>query len=231
MSPTADSEGASASVAKTDVVEALNQTILMGKVVDDANKQPLNATIRIEDLKNNQEVITCTTDPSTGLFITALPTSGSYRVVVRAKGYLYYATAHKRLGEDGQSVLQMLAAIKQIIPDQTLVLKNVFFERASPKLQIESHEELNHLVQTLQENPDLVIEIGGHTDNLGNPARLQKLSELRMQSVRQYLIDRGIDGKRLEGKGYGGTKPIADNTIEEERAKNRRVEFKVLKVK
>lgn len=231
MSPEKKEEGASVSVAKTEVAEGLQKTVLLGKVVDDATKAALDATILIENMKDNKEVVTCRTDPATGRFMTALPTSGSYKLVVRAKGYLYHAESHRRLGEDGRPIVEILATLKQIIPNQTLVLKKVFFERASPKLQIESYEELNHLVKTLQENPDLVIEIGGHTDNIGNPARLQKLSELRMLSVRQYLVDRGIDGKRLKGKGYGGTMPIADNTDIEERSKNRRVEFKVLRVK
>jgi len=86
------------------------------------------------------------------------------------------------------------------------------------------------LAQTLTENPDLEIESSGQTDNKGNRAILMKRSRLRMEAVRDYLMDSGIDGRRLQGKAYGGSKPIANNEDATERAKNRRVEFKVLKV-
>jgi OOP family OmpA-OmpF porin len=72
------------------------------------------------------------------------------------------------------------------------------------------------------------IEVGGHTDNVGNDAANQKLSEQRANAVREFLIAKGIDGTRIVAKGYGETKPIATNETEEGRAQNRRTEVTVL---
>ena len=82
----------------------------------------------------------------------------------------------------------------------------------------------------LNSNPGLQIEIGGHTDNIGAAADNQKLSANRAESVRNYLLQNGVDSKRLSAKGYGATQPIADNNNEEGRAKNRRTEIKVVGV-
>ena len=77
----------------------------------------------------------------------------------------------------------------------------------------------------LNANPYLNIEIGGHTDNLGDPQKDQELSEQRAKNVMAYLISKGIPEKRLSARGYGMLKPISENKTAEGRAKNRRVEF------
>jgi outer membrane protein OmpA-like peptidoglycan-associated protein len=81
----------------------------------------------------------------------------------------------------------------------------------------------------LKENPNIKVEIGGHTDSGGSEVANQKISEKRAESVKKYLMDKfNISGNRMVVKGYGSKKPIADNSTKEGRAKNRRVEFKVI---
>ena len=81
----------------------------------------------------------------------------------------------------------------------------------------------------LKENPQIKVEIGGHTDGSGSEKANQIISEKRAQSAKKYLQDKfGISGDRMIVKGYGSTKPIADNKTKEGRSKNRRVEFRVL---
>ncbi|GAB3905191.1 PA14 domain-containing protein [Larkinella knui] len=108
-----------------------------------------------------------------------------------------------------------------------LVLNQVFFEKGEYRLLPESYAELDKLVQAMTKNPDLRIEISGHTDNVGDPRLNLALSENRAKVIATYLIRNRIDDQRIETKGYGGTKPVADNTDEAGRAKNRRVEFMV----
>lgn len=206
------------------------QTLVAGSVLDHESRKPLVANVSIVRLSDGKVVKSTQTDEE-GAFLVSLPSREDYRITFRKKGYLYYAHTEKALGEDGRDFIDIAAPIKEIIPDQTLVLKDVFFKRASASLKPDSYSELNSLAETLLENPDLVIEIGGHTDSLGDKDRLMKLSRLRMEAVRSYLINKGISGKRLEGKAYGGTKPLNNNETPEEQARNRRVEFKVLKVK
>jgi len=81
----------------------------------------------------------------------------------------------------------------------------------------------------LKDNPDIKVEIGGHTDSLGSQAARQKISEKRAESAKKYIMDKfNISGDRMTIKGYGSQKPIADNKSKEGRAKNRRVEFRVI---
>jgi OOP family OmpA-OmpF porin len=81
----------------------------------------------------------------------------------------------------------------------------------------------------LKENPDIKVEIGGHTDSLGSEKANQKISEKRAESVKKYLMDKfNIPGDRMTVEGYGSKKPIADNGTKEGRAKNRRVEIRIL---
>lgn len=108
---------------------------------------------------------------------------------------------------------------------QTVVLRHVVFAQSDYTLLPESEAELNKLVQTLQANPTIRIEIAGHTDNVGDKRLNQALSEYRAKIVAGYLIRHGIADTRITATGYGGTRPIADNDSETQRARNRRVEF------
>jgi OOP family OmpA-OmpF porin len=83
--------------------------------------------------------------------------------------------------------------------------------------------------KVLKENPQIKVEIGGHTDPSGTEKANQILSEKRAQSAKKYLMDKyGIADNRLVVKGYGATRPIADNKTQEGRSKNRRVEFRII---
>ncbi|MBK8473625.1 MAG: OmpA family protein [Sphingobacteriales bacterium] len=110
---------------------------------------------------------------------------------------------------------------------QSVVLKNVFFATDSYELQAQSNTELNRLAQLLTENPTLRIEIGGHTDSTGTAAHNLELSSKRAKAVYDYLTTQKIEPKRLSYKGYGSTRPIADNRSSQGRAANRRTEFTV----
>lgn len=81
----------------------------------------------------------------------------------------------------------------------------------------------------LKDNPNIKVEIGGHTDAVGSDVARQKISEKRAESAKKYMMDKfNISGDRMITKGYGSQKPIADNKTKEGRAKNRRVEFRVI---
>ncbi|WP_157558360.1 OmpA family protein [Microscilla marina] len=106
----------------------------------------------------------------------------------------------------------------------------MFFEYNKYALKDKSKVELDNLVKFLKENPEISGEISGHTDNIGDKARNRELSQQRANSVRDYLVSHGVDASRLVYKGYGDSKPAATNDTEEGRAKNRRIEFKILKL-
>jgi len=113
-------------------------------------------------------------------------------------------------------------------PPKTFTLKNVFFETGFSTLRKESFPALNELVDALKSKPALIVEIAGHTDNVGTSESNLKLSADRANSVRDYLIKHGIDAKRVFARGYGETQPVADNSTAEGRQKNRRTEIRII---
>lgn len=113
-------------------------------------------------------------------------------------------------------------------PPKVFTLKNIFFETGLSTLRKESTPALNVLVDALKTKKSMVIEIGGHTDNVGNPASNQKLSTDRAKAVRDYLIKNGIEPKRLIAKGYGDTQPVASNETPEGRQQNRRTVVRII---
>jgi OOP family OmpA-OmpF porin len=122
----------------------------------------------------------------------------------------------------------VLEVRKDVKVGEKIALKNIFFENARYYLLPESYSELNKLVQYLLRNPRMEVQINGHSDNSGSRSKNQKLSEQRAREVFEYLIKKGVQNK-LYFKGYGSTLPIASNDTPEGQAKNRRVEFEIIK--
>ena len=104
---------------------------------------------------------------------------------------------------------------------------NILFVTGSYKLVTKSNKGLNEVVKILQANPDMIIAIDGHTDNVGSDEMNQKLSDNRAATVKNYFISKGIAESRITSAGHGETMPIADNKTAAGRQKNRRVEMKL----
>ncbi|MBO9573714.1 MAG: OmpA family protein [Chitinophagaceae bacterium] len=104
---------------------------------------------------------------------------------------------------------------------------NVQFVSGSAKLTSAALTELNSVVSYMKEYPETVIEIQGHTDNVGKESANQALSEKRAAAVAAALQKKGIDKSRISSAGYGMSQPVADNSTKEGKAKNRRVEFRI----
>lgn len=113
---------------------------------------------------------------------------------------------------------------------ETINLKNIFFQPDSTNMDPSSIPTVDELFEFLKENANIVIEVGGHTNGIPSHAYCDQLSTERSKSVAQYLVDKGIPASQLRYKGYGKRNPIATNSTPEGRAKNQRVEIKVLEV-
>lgn len=207
-------------------------TFLKGKVRDEQTLKPVKSVIEVIDVKTGELRASTTSDPITGEFLISLPAGAKYAVNAEAKGYLFYSgtyTLGKELTIKDEFAVDIL--LSPVIEGAKVVLNNVFFETGKSELMPESKVELNKLINFLQRNPLVRIEIGGHTDAVGNDASNQLLSEQRAQSVSKYLVSNQVDASRIESKGYGETSPIATNDTEEGKALNRRTEFKVIGAK
>jgi outer membrane protein OmpA-like peptidoglycan-associated protein len=212
-----------------DAVRPKSVTLVKGKVLSSKNNAPLTASVHFENIDNGTDMGEARTDPKTGAYQIILPFGFHYGVRASTKGYY---SVHENL--DLKEVAKYSEVTKDLLMvpieiGETVKLNNVFFDPGQPTLKPASFPELDRLVAILKENTAIFIELEGHTDNLGKPAILQKLSEDRVESVKKYLIDHGIHGNRISGKGYGATKPIALGNTDEDRKLNRRVEFRIIK--
>ena len=132
---------------------------------------------------------------------------------------------------DGGEAINFSESFKAMKSDTTVKsirLSNVFFETGSSLLLPDSKIQLNKLVAALSANPDVSIEVSGHTDNVGNPVSNLELSQARAESVKNYLVVKGINSSRLKAVGYGQEKPVEPNTTEAGKQANRRTEFSLL---
>lgn len=141
--------------------------------------------------------------------------------------YAYYLIDDIELFIAGAENMEWVWGEQKIKKGETVVLDNVLFDFDKATLTKESYSIVDKLMVFLKENPTISIEIHGHTDAKGDATFNQKLSEARAKTIADYLIEKGIQPTRIVCKGWGNTKPIADNKKTEGRQLNRRVEFVV----
>lgn len=207
-------------------------TTIRGTVHHVKTGQALPAEISIETSKNKL-VANLKSDTASGVFATEpLATEPqAYKIFVTSKGYLAESITVKDEAGMKSKDLTVAVLLRPIAVGTTTEMKNLTFEVNSTDILAESFDELDKWLVWLNENPKAEIEISGHTDNTGLAKRNLELSKGRAASVKEYLVRKGIKPKRLKTKGYGQTKPLAQNDTEENKLKNRRVELKILKVK
>ena len=198
-----------------------------GKVLDKKTTKGIPASVELIELSTKQVISKVQTDETGNYFIT-LPVGKDYAFNVNRKGYLFYSDNFLMSKLSPDSTYQKDILLQPIETNASIVLNNIFFDVNKFELKTDSQVELDKLIQLLTENPNLKIEISGHTDNAGKPADNLLLSNNRAKAVVTYLVSKNIAAQRLSSKGYGETKPIADNKTEAGKALNRRTEMKVI---
>ncbi|MFN6088131.1 MAG: OmpA family protein [Cyclobacteriaceae bacterium] len=165
---------------------------------------------------------------NSGKYQIQIPTTRTYTIEVQKKGFVNVV---ERLDLNSMKVnsLQMNFRLQPIEVGTVVNLKSVLFNTGTTTLLVESYPELDAVVDFLNENTKVEIQLEGHTDNRGDAKKNLTLSQERVARIKSYLVSKGISGKRVKGKGFGGTKPIATGDSEESRKLNRRVEFLIVK--
>ncbi len=204
-----------------------NATILKGKVIDAATKQPLQADVVLVDNSSATQLEENRTD-SAGVFNTFMPSGKNYNFSVQKEGYLFHSENFDIPQAQGFQEFTLVIELKKIDVGSKVVLRNIFFDFDKATLRKESTTELENLLEIMQEMPKLKIEISGHTDNKGSAEYNKILSEKRAKAVVEYLIQKGISVERLRYAGYGKERPIATNDTEGGRQLNRRTEFEII---
>jgi len=206
---------------------------ISGKIYDKASLKPLEVEVKWEDLTAGKVIGVAKNDPKDGSYFITLPLGKLYGYFVEKVNY-YPASGNIDL-RDKKGMLEVerdieMISIDQLTNTQTAIpLQNLFFDYDKVVLKHESVPELNRLAAFLKNNSHLKVEISGHTDDKGNDGYNKTLSENRAKAVYDYLISIGYDQSKLSFVGYGSAKPVDSNKTESGRARNRRVEFRVVK--
>jgi len=202
--------------------------LLKGKVLDDQTGKPTEASITVTDNETKEVVAKYRSNSETGEYLLSLPAGKNYGISIEKDGHLFYSENMTLNNTNGFKEYKQDITLVTIKSSSKVVLKNIFFDSGKSTIRLESTAELLKLVDLLKKNPTIRIEIAGHTDNIGDEALNQKLSEERAKNVVTFLTTYGIASTRLVAKGYGSSQPVAPNTTEEGRQQNRRTEVKIL---
>ncbi len=208
------------------VVPAQHFFSLEGHIINNKNEKPIKAKVVITPMYTEEVSQPILIDAERGHFEVRLPSGIQYRVKVSAEGHM---PEEKLIKFDAAGATSERFNLSPLEVGSTFQLNNVLFERGTANLVDSAYQDLDRMVEMMRDNPKIKIEIGGHTDNQGDARLNLKLSQERVETVIDYLINKGLNRGRIVGKGYGGTRPIASNQSENTRKLNRRVEFTILK--
>lgn len=205
-------------------------TLLRGEVKDKVGNVVEGAKVEITNTKTKEKT-SAVVDSSSGQYVAAINLKKKDDVLVTVKKDNYSFDSKIISVKDASFDKQpkpMDMQISEVETGSSFVINNLYYNTNSADLKSESFVVLEAFADYLKQNPTIRIEIQGHTDNVGSAASNEALSANRAYTVKAFLEDKGIDGKRITAKGFGPKKPIADNGTEEGRAKNRRTEFMIV---
>jgi OOP family OmpA-OmpF porin len=202
-----------------------------GKVYNSETREPVMARITYQSLPYGSRIGVL----NNSVYSFLLFDNERYAIVVEATGYSTVKYMLDPSEANDQNIIIRDIELHHSTGDpsrfetgKVLRLDNLIFEVAKSKIDPDSYSELDLVVNMMTENKSMVIQLEGHTDYLGDPARNMKLSEQRVESVKNYLVSKGIKKNRIKLKAFGGTMPLSrDNTPEGHRL-NRRVELRIL---
>jgi outer membrane protein OmpA-like peptidoglycan-associated protein len=199
---------------------------LKGRIKDQLTGKSLPSVVELTINNNQKTWMRVLTDEQANYFIT-LPAGNDYTLTVNRKGYLFYSELFQLSSQQPDSIYRKDITLQPIRLNASLTFANIQFATNSFALPAAAKIELDKLIALLNDNPSLRIEIGGHTDNSGIAENNRILSENRAKAIAQYLIDNKIMPARLTWKGFGSSRPIADNATEKGKALNRRTSFTI----
>jgi outer membrane protein OmpA-like peptidoglycan-associated protein len=194
-----------------------------GKVLDATTHKGVSANIRYSSIP---------TGSIYGKFVDStfsFPIFGvaKYEITAEAQGY-----NPRTVILDPKDIGQLRQVIRNIIltpAGEAIRLNNLIFSQGKAHIEPQSYSELDELVEMMQDNDRLVIQLEGHTDNLGDATANMKLSEKRVEAVKKYIVSKGVSKNRIKTKAFGGTQPLTQETTPAARNLNRRVEVRILK--
>lgn len=193
-----------------------------GRVLKAADSSALSARLLYEKLPYYDDMGMANTAEDGG-FSVQLIKGKSYNFSVKKEGWKPFSQEIEITGESSFDFY-----VKEDIVELRK-LENLIFGSGSDKISSSSFGELDELAKWLDENPTIIVQLEGHTDFAGNEGANMRLSEARVIAVQEYLVKRKVKEKRLLTKAFGGTQPITQERTDEAKARNRRVEVRVMR--
>lgn len=203
---------------------------LKGTVSDAETGAPLSAEIKLYKLDDEKFYSELASDKKNGEYTVVLSESNQYGLYVSAKGYLFrdFSFSFDDIDAFDSNLLDI--KLEPVKIGATTILGNIFFDFNEYTLQRSSMSELKEVYDFLRQNPNVKVEISGHTDNVGSVEYNLELSTKRAKSVYDFLIFKRIRPEQISYVGYGQDHPIAPNDNLENQSKNRRIEFKISEI-
>ena len=201
---------------------------IKGQVLDKTTLKPINASIHYKKLPFGSEYGIVNVKDSSCQYQICLFQSSSYLFKVKAPGYLT-AIENVTPGEEDRLAKKnfYLISLKE---GALLRLNHLLFNQGEHEILADSYDELNTIVDMMNEYPEMVIQLEGHTDFRGGDRMNMKLSKKRVKTVKQFLANQGIKKSRIKTKAFGGTQPITKKNTKKAKKMNRRVEVRILKM-
>ena len=205
-------------------------TFLKGEMKDKEGNKVEGAKVEIMNTVTKEKTL-AVVDSTKGTFMVAVNLKKKDDVLITVKKDDYAFSSKVVSVKDASFEKQpkpVQIEVNEAKEGSSFVINNIYYNTNSADLKQESFIVLEAFAEYLNENPNIKIEIQGHTDNVGAAKANEALSANRAYTVKAYLEEKGVDGKRITAKGYGPNKPIAENSTEEGKAKNRRTEFLII---
>ncbi|MEO9965560.1 MAG: OmpA family protein [Reichenbachiella sp.] len=211
-----------------DTFQVSNKSsFLRGTVTNADTGAPISANIKLYKLNDEKYFSKLSSDKETGAYTVVLSESNQYGLYVTAQGFLFkdFSFSFEDIDQFDQNLLDI--KLEPVKVGAITVLGNIFFDFNEFSLQRTSMSELKEVYNFLRQNPNVKVEISGHTDNIGSAEYNMELSTKRAKSVYDFLIFKRIRPEQISYVGYGQDKPIVPNDNLENQSKNRRIEFKI----
>jgi outer membrane protein OmpA-like peptidoglycan-associated protein len=202
---------------------AQEEILAEGKITDSRTNKGIKANVRYSSIPTGS--IFGRFSDST--FSFPIFGTAKYQITAEAKGYnpRTVIVDPKDIGADNRVQRDIVLTPA----GETIRLNNLIFPQGKAVIDPKSFAELDEVAQMMKENSKMVIQLEGHTDNQGSAKANLELSEERVEAVKKYLVSKGIAKDRVKTKALGGSQPLSNEMTQEARAKNRRVEMRILK--
>ena len=200
---------------------------LTGQVINQKTKEPMAARLLIKSKFNPSDTLSIDYDPYVGDYSFMWPAKKAFTVQIKKAGYFSKVEHFDFTSEKNFLLVNRNFFLQTVEKNKAYALANISFDQGKADLKPGFEAELEKVIAILSDNSQYTLLLEGHTDNQGDWNDNLKLSLERVENVKAYLVSKGVDANRIETKGWGGSRPLANNFVEETRKNNRRVEFTI----